>query len=39
MSEQQKLLIDETADMTEIQLKKVVLFAQYLKFRENNLEK
>ena len=38
MSEQQKLLIDETADMTDTELKEVVLFAKYLKFRKNNME-
>lgn len=38
MSEQQKLLIDETTDMTEIELKEVVLFAKYIKFRKNNIE-
>jgi len=38
MSEQQKLLIDETTDMTDTELKEVVLFAKYLKFRKNNME-
>ena len=38
MSEQQKLLIDETTDMTELELKEVVLFAKYIKFRKNNIE-
>ena len=36
MGEQQKLLIDETADMTEIQLKEVVLFARYIKYMNQN---
>lgn len=38
MSEQQKLLIDETTGMTEFELKEVVLFAKYIKFRKNNTE-
>lgn len=38
MSEQQKLLIDETTDMTDTELKEAVLFAKYLKFRKNNME-
>ena len=38
MSEQQRLLLNETTDMSEIELREVVLFARYIKYRKSNAE-
>ena len=38
MSEQQQLLLKETTNMSESELKEVVLFAQYIKFRKKNID-